>query len=184
MNAQSLHWDPKRPSWRRGAPSKGRVTLFGTVELLSSSSSSPSSSSSEDELTPSQARKCYLSYHEDASHWAHGAPDSPHTALWARFRVQKVYWVGGFGDEHYIGWIERDVYAGAGADAKLERKAGAAQMSNEEKYDVSHLFGENSEDKSLAKARAEAPRRSKPEAAHRPCFPHGAPAMRLQRPVF
>ncbi|TFY80483.1 hypothetical protein EWM64_g3527, partial [Hericium alpestre] len=31
-------------------------------------------------------------------------------AYWARFDPQSVYFVGGFGDEHFIGYIPLDVY--------------------------------------------------------------------------
>jgi hypothetical protein len=33
--------------------------------------------------------------------------------FWATFNVDKVYWVGGFGDEHYIGWFTSDEWSTA-----------------------------------------------------------------------
>lgn len=91
------HWQSDRPSWRRGMPSKGRVTLFGHFELLNVTQH------------PEEAKtalSCYLDRHPDASHWAPNATESPHVPFWATFNVDKVYWVGGFGDEHYIGWFD------------------------------------------------------------------------------
>ena len=36
-------------------------------------------------------------------------------AYWARFDPHTVYFVGGFGDEHYIGYIPLQKYQGATA---------------------------------------------------------------------
>ena len=80
-------------------PSKGRVTLFGHFDIFNVTHH------------PDQAEKaldCYLGHHPDASHWAPNATESPHVPFWAKFSVNKVYWVGGFGDEHYIGWFSSD----------------------------------------------------------------------------
>ncbi|EPQ26957.1 uncharacterized protein PFL1_05592 [Pseudozyma flocculosa PF-1] len=96
-------WDPKRPSWRRGMPSKGRATFFGHFELLDETSTAPGTD--RDDLS-----RCFLSHHRDASHWAPGAKESPHVPFWARFVVGRIYWVGGFGDEHFIGWLSRDLW--------------------------------------------------------------------------
>lgn len=101
----SNRWDPRRPAWRRGLPSKLRSTLFGSVELLEMPSSLSSAST---------ATSCFLKHHPDAKYWAPESTDSPHVARWARLRVAKIYAVGGFGDEHRIGWIDRQVYAQAG----------------------------------------------------------------------
>ncbi|SJX63537.1 uncharacterized protein SRS1_14293 [Sporisorium reilianum f. sp. reilianum] len=95
----SNHWQKERPSWRRGMPSKPRVTLFGHFDLLNVTQH------------PDQAEKalsCYLDHHPDAGHWAPNATESLHIPFWAQFSVDKVYWVGGFGDEHYIGWFTSD----------------------------------------------------------------------------
>ncbi|TKY85381.1 hypothetical protein EX895_005543 [Sporisorium graminicola] len=96
-HASKHQWDKQRPSWRRGMPSKPRVTLFGHFDLLNAT------------RHPDQAEKalsCYLEHHPDASHWAPNATESPHVPFWAQFSVDKVYWIGGFGDEHYIGWFD------------------------------------------------------------------------------
>lgn len=92
----SDQWQRHRPSWRRGMPSKARMTLFGHFDVLNSTQ--------RPDLAE-RALGCYLGYHPDASHWAPNATESPHIPFWATFNVDKVYWVGGFGDEHYIGWF-------------------------------------------------------------------------------
>jgi len=47
--------------------------------------------------------KCFVSTHQDAKFWLPGNPI--HTSEWVRLVVQDVYWIGGFGDRAYIGWI-------------------------------------------------------------------------------
>ncbi|KAL7787968.1 pyridoxamine 5'-phosphate oxidase domain-containing protein [Trichoderma ceciliae] len=46
---------------------------------------------------------CYTAKHADAKYWLPGNPI--HTSEWARLVVTQVYWIGGFGDRAYIGWI-------------------------------------------------------------------------------
>jgi len=46
---------------------------------------------------------CFVSKHRDAKYWLPG--NAVHEAEWARLVVTKVYWIGGFGDRAYIGWI-------------------------------------------------------------------------------
>lgn len=104
-------------------------------------------------LTPStstsaieEVRSAFLHCHPDASHWAPGASDSPHEAVWVRFVVDKVYAVGGFGDEHRIGWIEKGVYAGAGGREEEEEAVvrDPAQVDDDAAYPPrSVLFGDN-----------------------------------------
>jgi hypothetical protein len=33
-----------------------------------------------------------------------------HEARWVRFVTKEIYWLGGFGDRAYIGWIPLDVW--------------------------------------------------------------------------
>lgn len=77
-------------------PSKARVTFFGHFDVLNSTQYPD---------LAEKALRCYLQHHPDASHWAPNATESPHIPFWATLNVDKVYWVGGFGDEHYIGWF-------------------------------------------------------------------------------
>lgn len=50
--------------------------------------------------------KCFVSTHQDAKFWLPGNPI--HTSEWVRLVVQDIYWIGGFGDRAYIGWIPVD----------------------------------------------------------------------------
>lgn len=111
------HWHKNRPSWRRGMPSKSRITLFGHFDVLNVTEN------------PAQAEKfsrCYLGHHADASHWAPDSTESPHIPFWATFNVDKVYWVGGFGDEHYIGWFTSEEWS----EAWKEHSAAQFMASN------------------------------------------------------
>ncbi|UKZ74296.1 hypothetical protein TrVFT333_001958 [Trichoderma virens FT-333] len=49
---------------------------------------------------------CYTTKHTDAKYWLPGNPI--HASEWARLVVTQVYWIGGFGDRAYIGWIPID----------------------------------------------------------------------------
>lgn len=49
---------------------------------------------------------CYLAKHPDALTWLPG--NKIHNTHWARLVVEQVYWVGGFGNVAYIGWIDGD----------------------------------------------------------------------------
>lgn len=51
-------------------------------------------------------QSCFLEYHPDAKYWLPG--NRIHAAEWVRLVVTQVYWVGGFGDRAYIGWIPVD----------------------------------------------------------------------------
>ncbi|CAG9940701.1 unnamed protein product [Clonostachys rosea f. rosea IK726] len=46
---------------------------------------------------------CYTSKHHDAKWWLPG--NVIHESKWARLVVTHIYWIGGFGDRAYIGWI-------------------------------------------------------------------------------
>ncbi|RXK41517.1 hypothetical protein M231_01225 [Tremella mesenterica] len=84
--------------------SRGRVAFIGNMTLL------PDLMYEERK----QLTKCYLSYHPDAKRWLPDAKDPPHLAMWARLDVEDIYYVGGFGDSHYIGFIPVDLYSETG----------------------------------------------------------------------
>jgi len=46
---------------------------------------------------------CFTSKHQDAKWWLPG--NVIHESEWTRMVVTHVYWIGGFGDRAYIGWI-------------------------------------------------------------------------------
>ncbi|THH07503.1 hypothetical protein EW145_g3341 [Phellinidium pouzarii] len=84
------------------AASRARVALMGNVTFLTSQFA-----------IDSGIRDCYLEHHPDAKWWLPDDPDAPHLAYWARFDPFGVYFVGGFGDKHYIGDIPLNLYQGA-----------------------------------------------------------------------
>ncbi|WFD03439.1 hypothetical protein MOBT1_002128 [Malassezia obtusa] len=92
-------WAPRRPEWRRGMPSKARTNMHGTMHVV------PAGHPATDAL-----QACFTHYHPDAAAWEPGSRLSPHLAKWARFAPERIYYVGGFGDEHYIGDIPVDMY--------------------------------------------------------------------------
>jgi hypothetical protein len=51
---------------------------------------------------------CFAKAHPDSVIWMPG--NRIHTSYWARMVVTEVYWLGGFGDRAYIGWIPIDEF--------------------------------------------------------------------------
>lgn len=123
-------WDSNRPNWRRGMPSKQRITLFGHFEKLNDKEEI-------EKVTP-----CYKQIHPDAKHWAPGSKDSPHIAFWTRFIVDKVYRVGGFGDESNIGWIDLDLWHKS-IPEKGHANIDTSSHSDQEGLSIETLFGES-----------------------------------------
>lgn len=83
------HYDPVPYS----AANLPRFSLLGHLEDIA-----PSSEADAIEL-----QECFLNAHPDARYWLPG--NRIHEAGWVRLVVDEVYWVGGFGDRAYIGWI-------------------------------------------------------------------------------
>ena len=73
-----------------------RTTLFGTLERVPAA-----------ELPA--AKKAYLAKHPTASAWI----DFPDMSIY-RMTVLDLYWVGGFGNAHYIGYVGGDSYSKSG----------------------------------------------------------------------
>ncbi len=51
----------------------------------------------------SAVASCFVRAHPDAKYWLPGS--RVHQSEWQRLVVTQVYWIGGFGDRAYIGWI-------------------------------------------------------------------------------
>lgn len=106
----SLRWTPPYP------PRK-RITLRSFLPWLASSESLPYSAAnlprfsllgylekiSAEEADDSELRSCFTQTHPDAKYWLPG--NRIHESEWVRLVIQQVYWIGGFGDRAYIGWI-------------------------------------------------------------------------------
>ena len=84
-----------------------RTTLFGTLS----------------KVPPAQlpaAKSAYLAKHPTAKAWI----DFPDMSLY-RMNVLDLYWVGGFGNEHYIGYVSGDSYLrSSGACARVRYSVG------------------------------------------------------------
>ncbi|KAF1997952.1 hypothetical protein P154DRAFT_409011, partial [Amniculicola lignicola CBS 123094] len=89
----SLRWHPpnagKRPYSAAALP---RFSLVGYLEYLS-----------PEDVLKHAVPACFVGYHPDAAAWLPG--NRIHESKWVRLVVQDVYWIGGFGDRAYIGWI-------------------------------------------------------------------------------
>lgn len=83
------HYDPVPYS----AANLPRFSLLGHLEDISASS----------EADALELQECFLKAHPDARYWLPG--NRIHESGWVRLVVDEVYWVGGFGDRAYIGWI-------------------------------------------------------------------------------
>ena len=83
-----------------------RYTLFGHIEKLT-----------EEEVQEQGVGVCFAKTHPDAIAWYPGNPI--HESYWVRLVVEEVYWIGGFGDRAYIGWISKDDWNRAGKHAYI-----------------------------------------------------------------
>lgn len=62
----------------------------------------------EEEVKSGKVAECFVKKHPDARYWLPG--NAIHESEWVRLVVEGVYWVGGFGDRAYIGWIPVEGY--------------------------------------------------------------------------
>ncbi|KAG6010121.1 hypothetical protein E4U21_000155 [Claviceps maximensis] len=69
-----------------------RFSLFGYLEAMHA-----------DDESSTRLAACYTAKHGDARLWLPG--NHIHDSEWTRLVVTHVYWIGGFGDRAYIGWI-------------------------------------------------------------------------------
>ncbi|KAJ7741154.1 pyridoxamine 5'-phosphate oxidase-domain-containing protein [Mycena maculata] len=88
----SLSWTPPPGSRPVSPASLPRFALTGYLEPLRT-----------DEVAAHGIPACFARAHPDARAWFPG--NRIHASRWARLVVREVYWVGGFGDRAYIGWI-------------------------------------------------------------------------------
>lgn len=63
--------------------------------------------------------KCFLAAHPDAEAWLPNKKGSPHASFWARMVVNRVYWIGGFGDVQHIGWMNVTEWRGIRREKSL-----------------------------------------------------------------
>jgi len=98
----SLNWIPPTPPssspFLNGPAAQPRFSLLGYLEDIE-----------PDVIGAVELATCFTKEHPDARAWLPG--NRIHESRWTRLVVQEVYWVGGFGDRAYIGWIPRSVWA-------------------------------------------------------------------------
>ncbi|KAL7621452.1 hypothetical protein AAE478_008775 [Parahypoxylon ruwenzoriense] len=70
-----------------------RYSLLGYIEKI-------------DQSSTADLESCFVEKHPDAKYWLPGNPI--HESEFVRLIVTQVYWIGGFGDRAYIGWIPVD----------------------------------------------------------------------------
>lgn len=105
------HYPGGRTGLTAGLP---RVLLHGALEHFTGNALLPLA----ERLALEQ---CFRERHPDSVWWFPRDVPLVHTTHWAKFVVDEVYMVGGFGDRAYIGPIEGELYHGA-----EEYDAGAA----------------------------------------------------------
>jgi hypothetical protein len=87
----SLRWHAPYKHWYSVA-SVPRFNLVGYLEEFT-----------DEEVKDEDIAACFVKKHPDAAAWLPG--NRIHVSKWVRFVVQEIYWIGGFGDRAYIGWI-------------------------------------------------------------------------------
>ncbi|KAI0766471.1 pyridoxamine 5'-phosphate oxidase-domain-containing protein, partial [Irpex lacteus] len=88
------------------AASRARVALVGNITVFENLEDTPDREA---------IQSCYLEAHPDAKWWIPGRASHISCAYWARFDIHNIYFVGGFGGLHYIGYIPLNLYAAAGS---------------------------------------------------------------------
>lgn len=81
--------------------------------------------------------RCFLQRHPDAEAWLPG--NEIHESWWGRLVVQGVYWIGGFGDRAYIGWIPVEDWQNV-----EEREIKEARLVGEDGYKGDAMASERS----------------------------------------
>ena len=100
----SIRWHPptdKYP-WPHTPVALPRFALTGYLEALSEEEIGKGGCGGEG------VERCFRRYHPDSVIWMPG--NRIHESHWVRFVVREVYWIGGFGDRAYIGWIPLDMW--------------------------------------------------------------------------
>jgi Pyridoxamine 5'-phosphate oxidase len=100
----SINWTPPYPPKSRiesasakntfaySAANLPRFSLIGVLEKIPQA-----------DVEAQDIGACFVKQHNDAKYWLPG--NKIHDSEWVRLVVQEVYWIGGFGDRAYIGWI-------------------------------------------------------------------------------
>ncbi|CAK7270274.1 hypothetical protein SEPCBS119000_004005 [Sporothrix epigloea] len=117
----SLQWEPPHP------PAPVRMSIVDGIRRLFGYATEQPHAATATDFPPSEAAlprfsligylepitgqddphsdlaTCFVAAHPDAKYWLPGS--RVHHSEWQRLVVTEVYWIGGFGDRAYIGWI-------------------------------------------------------------------------------
>lgn len=105
----ALQWAPPHKPARRIALSKHDPVPYSAANLPRFSLLGHLEKISEEDVEKAGLKECFVKTHPDSKYWLPG--NRIHSAEWVRLVVEGVYWVGGFGDRAYIGWIDAKDYA-------------------------------------------------------------------------
>lgn len=72
-----------------------RLTVTGYLEEIS-----------RQDVSEQGIETCFLKNHRDSIMWLPGRKSAAHEGFWTRLVVMQAYWIGGFGDQNYIGWLD------------------------------------------------------------------------------
>ncbi|KAI4244308.1 MAG: hypothetical protein L6R40_003034 [Gallowayella cf. fulva] len=97
-----------------------RFSLLGYIEPVPAS-----------EVKRHHIDRCFFQRHPEAVAWKPG--NAIHQSWWARLVVQQVYWIGGFGDRAYIGWIPVDEWRRV-----TQEEVNSARLIGEQGYKKAH----------------------------------------------
>ncbi|KAL1891751.1 hypothetical protein Sste5346_007501 [Sporothrix stenoceras] len=115
----ALQWEPPHP------PSPARMSVLGGIQKLLGRGKGDEAEAKDfppsvaalprfsligylepitgQDAPDSALATCFVASHPDAKYWLPGG--RVHHSEWLRLVVTQVYWIGGFGDRAYIGWI-------------------------------------------------------------------------------
>jgi hypothetical protein len=96
----SVRWEPETQP--HSAVALPRMSLTGYLARIRPD---------EDE---SAVKACYGKAHPDSVPWMPGG--RIHESFWTRLVVKDIFWVGGFGDRAFIGWIPEHVWKNVTVD--------------------------------------------------------------------
>lgn len=87
-----IHLTGQRPWALANLP---RLSLTGYLEEIS-----------HEDVSEHGIETCFLKNHRDSIMWLPGRKWAAHEGFWTRLVVMQTYWIGGFGDKNYIGWLD------------------------------------------------------------------------------
>ena len=120
------HHPPSDDIYEYSPANLPRFSLLGNVEPIS-----------QEEVERYNISGCFFGRHNEATAWKPG--NEIHHTYWARLVVREVYWLGGFGDRAYIGWIPLEEWRGV-----TEEEVEECKLVGEEGYrkkEVGELVG-------------------------------------------